>query len=110
MPAHVHELVAATAKDMAHELYDTLMQDNVWYDAWKKQNFGASVSALESRFVNKNWGKLVNQARATLAHMLTCTSDEHLRETIYEALQLDQSLIRGRTRIGTGQDIVGQIQ
>jgi hypothetical protein len=57
--------------------------------------------------VNKNWGKLIETAKATLAKMLTGPCDEGLKETIYEALQLDATLIRGRERIGANSEIIG---
>lgn len=94
--SHCHKLVAETAQAMAHELYDTMMQDNVWYDCWKEKNPGATGKAMEARFVNANWGKLVENARATLAQMLAGGLDESLKEEIMEALCLDHTLIRGR--------------
>lgn len=81
---------------MAHELYDHMMQDNLWYDLWRKNNPGKSAKALEQIFVNKNISLLLPQARAVLAKMLRDTSDPKLQEQVYEALTLDATLIRGR--------------
>lgn len=96
---HAHKLVVETAFAMGCELYDAVMQDNEWYRIWKaeKRNVGLSPKALEMKFVSKVLPKLIPQARATLASMLRTTQDEKTRETIYEALLLDNTLIRGRT-------------
>lgn len=93
---HAHHLVHSTAVGMAHELYDTMMGDNEWYGQWKALNPGISPKGLEDRFVAKNLGLLVPQARAMLAHMLRTSVDDILKEQIYEALLLDNTLIRGR--------------
>lgn len=98
MAYHTHKLIAETAQAMAHELYDTMMQDNVWYKAWKSANVGASVKALETRFVNRNWPRLVPEARATLAKMLAGPYDGALKQQIYQALILDNSLRRQKPK------------
>lgn len=96
---HAHKLVAQTAREMCYELYDTLMGENVWYDEWKRQNSDTSDRRiLELRFVRKNWARLLPVARAMLAQMLTGTTDEALKATIYDALLLDNTLKRGRPR------------
>lgn len=96
--AHAHKLVKETAEAMAHELYDTMMKDDFWYRYWKKSNprIADQPKQLEMAFVRKNLPKLLPQARATLAQMLRTTPDEKLKETIYEALILDATLVRGR--------------
>lgn len=94
---HAHQLVKETAVAMAHELYDHMMQDNQWYAQWKFQHPDLGPKALEERFIAKNLSRLLPQARATLAGMLRSTADPALQETIYEALVLDNTLIRGRT-------------
>jgi hypothetical protein len=93
---HVHKLVHETAVAMAHELYDTMMQDDLWYRLWKKKNPEADSQELEELFVERNLAKMIPQARATLTKMMTNTSDEALKEVIYNALVLDNTLIRGR--------------
>jgi hypothetical protein len=93
---HAHKLVAETAVEMAHELYDIMMLDNEWFRCWQQQNPGASRRELELRFVRKNLPKLIPQARAMLARSLATTTDPALRETIYSALLLDNTLLRGR--------------
>lgn len=81
---------------MAHELYDAMMRDDSWYRYWRKQNPGLDNRALEARFVARNISKLLPQARATLAQMLSNSADRELKESIYDALLLDNTLIRGR--------------
>lgn len=84
---------------MAHELYDTMMQDNFWYEYWKNTHPGLSAKSLEREFVQKNMALLVPQAREALAALLRGPEgnlDDKQRETIYEALVLDNTLIRGR--------------
>jgi len=52
--------------------------------------------ALEQFWVDKKWGEFVEGARATLAGMLNSPIDEELKMQIYNALCLDQTLVRGR--------------
>lgn len=97
---HAHKLVAETAEAMAHELYDTMMQDNQWYKLWRKSHPGMGKVALEELFVRKNFGKMIPQARATLTQMMqsyAAKGDQEMADKIYEALTLDATLIRGRT-------------
>ena len=93
---HVHKQVAHTAVGLCYELYDKLMSDDTIYTAWKKQNPGANARQLELRFVKRNVERCVPAARATLTAIMTTTTDEALKETIYEALLADNTLIRGR--------------
>ena len=93
---HVHKMVADTARAMCHEVYDALMQRNEWCDLWKRQNPGLPPKALEEVFIERNWGKCVPGARATLTGMLSGPYDQALKESIYDALILDRTLIRGR--------------
>ena len=98
---HVHELVAKTAVSIGHEIYELLMKKNEWYDEWKRQNPGVSGKTLEERFVARTYGNLIEQARATLAHMLSLPStDPSTKERIYESLLLDKTLTRGRVSPG----------
>jgi len=92
-----HKLIVETAKGMAHELYDTMMSDNIWYAAWKARFPGLGPKALEAKFVVLNTAKLLPQARATLVHMLTLTStDEATKAIISDALIDDVGLRQGR--------------
>lgn len=93
-----HPLVFQTARDMAHALYNQLMLDNTCYAEWKKQCPELTPKELERRFVALLTPKLLLQARATLAHMLTLPYDEVLKEQIADALIKDRGLMRGRGR------------
>lgn len=93
---HAHKLIAATAKAMAHELYDETMRNNEWHKWWKAQYPSDTPQQREARFVNKNAAKLLAAARAMLARRLDLSHDPVEKETIYQALLLDSTLIRGR--------------
>lgn len=95
---HAHKLVRETAIGMCGELYDTMMQDNEWYATWKRANprIADQPRQLFAAFLARNLPRVISQARATLASMLTTTTDPELRESIYEALCLDNTLLRGR--------------
>jgi hypothetical protein len=95
--AHCHELIKSTAVAMAHEAYAAFMENNHHYSVWKNLwPDGLSGKELEEKWVGKYWGKFIEGARAILAAMLAQPGDEGLKETILEALLLDNSLIRGR--------------
>jgi hypothetical protein len=101
--AHAHSLVHQTTVEMAHELYDTMMSDNAWYDLWKSQNPGLTPRGLADRFVARNLSKLLPQARAVLAGMLgNPMTDPATKDQIYAALTLDNTLLRGRGNAGLG--------
>lgn len=96
MTAHCHKLVAKTAREAAGELYDLLMSNDKMFTEWKRQNPGCSSKQLESRFIEKNWGRCLQIARATLAMLLNGPLEECLKDQIVEALCLDTTLRRGR--------------
>lgn len=93
---HAHRTVANVAMEAANQHYEVFMGENAIYAEWKRLNPGATPEQLRQRYVAKHWGKFVPFARATLACMLRTTTDEKMREEIYEALLLDDSLVRGR--------------
>lgn len=98
---HCHEMIAETAKAMAHEVFDELMKRNDWWANWQNQNTDLStIKELEVRWVEQTWGKFISEARGALAHQLTLRIDVAIKEQIMEALALDHSLIRGRPRSG----------
>lgn len=94
--AHCHKLVAEVAKAAAHELFDTMMMDQVLWDLWRKRFPGMASKRLEERFVGMYWGKCIPFARATLARLLSEPIDEAQKESIMDALVLDSTLVRGR--------------
>ena len=97
MTAHCHKMLRKVAQELAGQLYEMLMSDNVLFEEWKKGNPGLSMKALEVRFIAKFWGKCLGEARATLALLLRDqTLPDQVKEDIMEALVLDASLTRGR--------------
>lgn len=94
----VHPMVWKTAVGMAHELYEQLMSDNRRYAEWKAKCPDLTPQRLEKLFVSMLAPKLLLQARATLAKMLTEPYDEALKDEIAEALIADRGLVRGRGR------------
>lgn len=89
-----HKLVLETATAMAHELYDTLMQKDDWYKLWKSwHDESATAAQLEESFVKRNVPGLLAGARTILAQSLATTPDAALRQTIFDALLLDATLV-----------------
>lgn len=93
---HAHWRVYETAVEMGHQLYDTMMHDNEWYAYWKARWPDLTARELEVRFVAVNVKRLLPQARAMLAQIIATTPDPALKESCYEALCLDATLVRGR--------------
>lgn len=102
MPIHAHQLVAATARGMAEELFDMLLHGNDTFARYKdlsallaemqSATVNASQRQIRQRFVTLATEKLLEQARATLAQMLTTPISQDLKNTIAEALILDNEL------------------
>lgn len=94
---HAHNMVVKLSKEMAGAMYDTLMKKNEWYAEWQRKNPECTPKQLELRFIERTHGTLIEEARATLAQMLSIPSiDELTKEKIYESLLLDKTLTRGR--------------
>jgi hypothetical protein len=88
-----HVKVMEVAKAAAGELYESMMGNDAFFKAWKKQNPGANPKQLERRFIEKNWGSCLEFARATLTVMLTRHDvAEELKEEIMVILEQDQTL------------------
>jgi hypothetical protein len=82
-----HELVAKTAKDMAHEVYENLAKDNRFYEMYP----------LRSNWVEQAYPRFIEYARKALAELLGKPGfPEDQKEVIYQALILDSSLPRHR--------------
>jgi hypothetical protein len=97
MVAHCHIQICEIAKEAAGHLYERLMRDSRYYEAWRRQNPDAGPQELERRFVEKNWPKCVAVARESLAEMLKRPDvPEAAKAQITEILAKDQSLIRVR--------------
>ncbi len=110
--AHAHQLVADTAKEAARELYDSLMSNNELRANWLRRCEATLALDTTDRseraerlrmalFVDSYHGtpECIQLARATLARLLASptVSDDH-KETIMEALELDDTLALGRQR------------
>lgn len=90
---HCHPLIRATAIEMAGDLYDLLMQNNVQWEEWKKLNPDCqNLSQWEIRFLELKWPELIEDARTTLAGMLGGSVPEELKVQIHDALVKDNGL------------------
>jgi sugar-specific transcriptional regulator TrmB len=98
--AFCHKQIREVARAAAGELYERFMEQNEYYEEWKKQNPDASPAELQRRFIDRNWPKCIDFARKTLALMLKRPdiSDE-VKEDIVDILAKDQLLLRGRGRV-----------
>lgn len=91
MTAHCHKLLRKTAQEMAGALYEHLATDDVFY----------RLNPSQKHFINTQWPRLLDKARATLAQMLSGNYPDSLKAQIHEALILDNALRRGRMgRVG----------
>jgi hypothetical protein len=98
--AHCHVQIREVAKVAAGELYERLMGDDFYYQAWRKQNPECSAKELERRFIEKNWPKCLAFARATLAQILTQPDvPESTKAQILDVLAKDNTLMRGRSNV-----------
>ena len=96
---HAHKLVLKTAQDMAFELFEEVMSgSNEMYKGWKELVDAGKLTQKQSErlFVAMMAPKLLEPARAILAHMLGDPRYAHLHEGIYESMLLDNALRAGR--------------
>ena len=92
MRRNAHELVAATARGMAEDLYERYASDNRFYAATHKQQG-------REAFIARLSIDLLEDARATLASMLGRDDvPETTKQFIHEALILDDDLRHGRLK------------
>lgn len=94
---NAHKLVAETAKGLAGAMYEEMMtvDDEVW--AEMKERFPDTPrAALQDKFIDLMYPRLLSEARATLAAMLNGPLPEGLKDEIHEALVLDNNLKGGR--------------
>ena len=89
-----HAKVMEVAKAAAGELYESMMGNDAFYGAWKRQNPNCkNGKELEKAFIEKNWGQCIEFARATLTVMLTKPEiDEAMKEEIMVILEQDYTL------------------
>ena len=94
-----HELVLKTARDMANELFDEVMSgNNAMYSGWKEaqERCGKTSAQMRALFVDLVCPKLLEPARAILAHMLGDPAFAHLHEAIYTSILLDNTVRASR--------------
>lgn len=97
MTLHAHFLVAETAEKIAHEMYEEIMKDNKIYNRFKRMCPDLTPEELQKRWVKVAVPQLLEQARHTLADLLTTNLADDLKNTISDALIKDNSLRRGRS-------------
>lgn len=92
-----HKLIVETAKGLAGAMYEDMMtvDDEVWAE-WKERFPDVPRSALQDKFIELMYPRLLGEARATLAGMLRGPYPESLKDQIHEALVLDNDLKTGR--------------
>ena len=98
---HCHKMIRATAIEMAGALYDEVMKDNKLWAHWKAICPELTPTLCEIKFIELLWPKLIPEARATLARLLTTGLSEDLKTSIADALIVDNTLMRGRERLQT---------
>lgn len=91
---YAHKEVVEVAKGIAHELYNSMMQNNVTWAVWQKFCEDLARPAMEEEFVRLAWPHLLDDARTMLARLLGMPGKEHLKEQIHDVLVKD-NLIRG---------------
>lgn len=96
--AHCHKMIAKTAQDMAHVLFDEMMSRDVIWTQFKRDHPGLTTKEAEEKFVAHMWPQLIESARATLASMLSGPYPDEMKEDIMDALVKDRTLMRGRGR------------
>ena len=95
---HAHEAVYAQATEICLSMYEALMSENVYWEAWREAHPGFSRRHLELAFMKKFTFRCVPHARALMASRLAGPLDEAAKDALYEALLLDGTLQRGRGR------------
>lgn len=91
-----HELIRATAIEMAGELYDIMMKNNQQYGEWKRMHPEMNATQLEIRFIELKWPELIEDARSTLASMLSMPTAQPLKDKIFDVLIKDAPLKAAR--------------
>src|ERR1700731_1019596 len=96
---HCHPLIRATAIEMAGDLYDLMMKNNVQWQEWKNLHPELhSLAEYEIRFLELKWPELIEDARATLAGMLARPISEELKIEIHDALVKDNAFRMARMK------------
>lgn len=96
---NAHKLVAEVAIEMANELFDVYAKENDVYRAMRQRGEVTEKQARKT-FVERVAPRLFEDARASLVACLAEPDDRvtpGMKETIYEALLLDNDLRGKRT-------------
>lgn len=89
---YCHEMVKETAQEMAGAAFEVLASDNTRWAKMKTMCPELSAADTQKVFVGKLWPHLIEQARTTLAKMLTGPLPDLVKDQIHEALVLDNEL------------------
>jgi hypothetical protein len=85
-------MVRETAREMAGAIFEEVMKDNERWKLWQELCPELTPSGGQKAYMDLAWPHLVEQARATLAQMLTGGLNDDLKELIANALILDNQL------------------
>lgn len=86
--AYATPLIAATAREMAAEVYEMLATDNKFYRYWPDINV----------FVSKWSPSFLEAARHALIQILASDASEAIKQPIYEELLLDKGIAEAAER------------
>lgn len=89
---YAHKQVVAVAKGIAHELYESMMSNNIAFATWKKFCGDLKIEEAEAEFVRFATPWLLDDARANLAALLRQPGREHLKDAIHDVLVKDNSI------------------
>lgn len=85
--AATHELIRDTAVEMAEALYE---------ECAKRSNEWWAERPDRKKWVQETWPLLIEEARSTLAKMLSGPLPDNLKEQIFDAISLDNTVRSGR--------------
>lgn len=77
----VHQLLADTAKAIAHEAYESMAHDNAFYKEWP----------TVGSYVHANWTLHLPEVRAQFVKILQGDYPDAMKQPIYEAMCIDGS-------------------
>lgn len=94
---YCHKLVRETAQRLAGEVYEAAMRDNDNYATWKLLCNDLDDKYMLAEWIKLMWPRMLDDARHTLAGLLSQPIDEGLKKAIHDALIKDGE-IRGQGR------------
>jgi hypothetical protein len=88
-----HKQVRNVAMAAAGQLYESMMSNNHFHEEWKRLNPDLDAAKLEKRFIEQNWVRCLEFARATLTLMLTKDEvSQAMKDEIMDILEKDFSI------------------